>query len=48
MNSLSRRDFLRFTAGVAGMSLLAACAAPAAPQSAVQGETAPTEITFWW
>jgi multiple sugar transport system substrate-binding protein len=50
MRSLSRRDFLRITAGVGGMSLLAACAPPAGQQAAPgAGQSAePTVVTFWW
>ena len=51
MTQLSRRDFLRVTAGVAGMSLLAACPAPGAAPAATGGAApapAPAEVTFWW
>jgi multiple sugar transport system substrate-binding protein len=58
--SLSRRGFLRFAAAGIGAGVLAACgqqaAAPeqpaqggqAATAAPVQGDTAVTEITFWW
>ena len=47
-NTLSRRDFLRVSAGVTGVALLAACAPSAAPSG---GEAAApgaerVEITF--
>lgn len=49
MMRVSRRDFLRLTAGVGGLSLLAACAPPAGQPSAGAGPSAaPTEVTFWW
>jgi multiple sugar transport system substrate-binding protein len=50
MRSLSRRNFLRLTAGVGGIGLLAACAPPAAQQAAPgAGQSAePTVVTFWW
>jgi multiple sugar transport system substrate-binding protein len=50
MEKVSRRNFLRMTAAVGGLSLLAACAAPAG-QPAAGGEAAaaePVEVTFWW
>ncbi|MEZ4865689.1 MAG: substrate-binding domain-containing protein [Caldilineaceae bacterium] len=50
MRKLSRRDFLRITASVGGMSLLAACAAPggqpAASSDAASAE--PATVVFWW
>jgi ABC-type glycerol-3-phosphate transport system substrate-binding protein len=49
MHKFSRRDFLRFTAAVGGVSLLAACTSPAGQPAAEQAAaTGPTEITFWW
>lgn len=49
MNGLSRREFLRLSAGVAGLGVLAACAPAAGPQAASPGAAAePVEITFWW
>lgn len=49
MMRVSRRDFLRLTAGVGGLSLLAACAPPAGQSAAGTGQiAAPTEVTFWW
>lgn len=51
MTHLSRRSFLRLTAGVSGAALLAACAAPASTgqQAAEAPAAAETpEITFWW
>lgn len=50
MNKLSRREFLRFTAGAAGVGLLAACApgAGGGQQAAAPAADTPTEITFWW
>lgn len=47
---LSRRQFLRASAGIVGMAALAACTAPAQTPSSEGGESAPagaaTEITF--
>jgi ABC-type glycerol-3-phosphate transport system substrate-binding protein len=48
--SLSRRNFLRLGAGTAGIALLAACGAPAAPSQAPAAEsgasTGPQEVTL--
>lgn len=50
MNKLSRRAFLRFSAGAAGVGLLAACApgAGGGQQAAAPAADTPSEITFWW
>jgi multiple sugar transport system substrate-binding protein len=51
MNQLSRRNFLRITAGVGGLSLLAACAPTTSQPAETSGSAATTEqaeITFWW
>ena len=47
-NRLTRRDFLRATAGFAGMAALAACATPSGAPGASAGgaSAAPVEITF--
>ncbi len=50
-NTLSRRDFLRASAGVTGVVLLAACAPGAAPGAAPAGGAAApgtdrVEVTF--
>ena len=50
-NGLSRRDFLRTTAMIAGGSILAACTPAGAPAPASEGAAAEggaSEITFWW
>ena len=50
LHSLSRRDFLRATAGIAGVTMVAACAAPGAAPAAGGGAVAPAgeaiEVTF--
>ena len=51
MNNLTRRNFLRLTAAVGSLSVLAACAPatggqPAADAGGATSEQA--EITFWW
>ncbi|MEZ4658069.1 MAG: substrate-binding domain-containing protein [Caldilineaceae bacterium] len=51
MSRFSRRDFLRFTAGVSGVALLSACAPAASPQAgdaAGEATTEGVEVTFWW
>ena len=48
---LSRRNFLRVSAGLAGVVTLTACLPPAAPGGSTEGgsaaEAGPTEIDVW-
>jgi len=54
-HKLNRRDFLKLGTAAAASAVLAACGGTQAPatggaatQAPVQGDTAVTEITFWW
>jgi multiple sugar transport system substrate-binding protein len=54
-HTLNRRDFLKLGTAAAASAVLAACGGAQAPatggaatQAPVQGDTAVTEITFWW
>ena len=49
MSKLSRRSFLRMSAGLSGVALLAACAPAGAPAADTGGGSeGPVEVTFWW